>query len=135
MSRSRSGGRFEEFGRVDTEIGESINFDRLAGTDDTSWNKAVPYESDIETVSRLGFKVRSPDGEEWHHVVLAREGDHHVGLCDVRGGSTTTVPASTSALSERRRGPASRRSATSTGGRSGSATSTPPTPPSVATRT
>ncbi|TKX70823.1 SWIM zinc finger family protein [Halorubrum sp. SP9] len=85
MSRSRSGGRFEEFGRVDTEIGESINFDRLAGTDDTSWNKAEPYESDIETVSRLGFKVRSPDGEEWHHVVLAREGDHHVGLCDCKG--------------------------------------------------
>ena len=85
MSRSETRGGLEEFGRVDTQMGESINFDRLAGSDDTSWKKAVPYQSDIEQISRLGYKVRSPDGEEWHHVVLAAEGDHHVGLCDCKG--------------------------------------------------
>ena len=85
MSRADSRSGLEEFGRVDTQIGESINFERLAGTDDTSWKKAVPYESDIETVSRLAFKVKSPEGENWHHVVLAREGDNHVGICDCKG--------------------------------------------------
>lgn len=85
MSRADSRSGLDEFGRVDTQIGESINFDRLAGSEDTSWKKAVPYQSDIEIVSRLGFKVKSPNGEEWHHVVLASEGDHHVGLCDCKG--------------------------------------------------
>ncbi|WP_256402443.1 SWIM zinc finger family protein [Halorubrum salinum] len=85
MSRSESRSRLEAFGRVDTQIGESINFDRLAGSTDTSWTKAVPYQSDIEVISRLGYRVKSPNGEEWHHVVLAREGDHHVGLCDCKG--------------------------------------------------
>lgn len=76
---------FEAAGRVDTQIGESINFERLAGTDDTSWVKAASNGSDIKCVSRLAFKVRSTNGSEWHHVVLAREGDHHVGLCDCKG--------------------------------------------------
>ncbi|WP_199242191.1 hypothetical protein [Halorubrum sp. SD626R] len=80
-----SSSAFEAGGRVDTQIGESINFERLAGTDDTSWKNAVPYESDIQTVSRLAFKVRSPDGEAWHHVILARESGAHVGLCDCKG--------------------------------------------------
>ena len=85
MSQSSTRSGLEEFGRVDTQIGESLNFERLAGSEDTSWKKAVPYKSDIEQISRLGYKVRSPNGEEWHHVVLAAERDHHVGLCDCKG--------------------------------------------------
>lgn len=85
MSQSSTRSGLEEFGRVDTQIGEPLNFERLAGSEDTSWKKAVPYQSDIEQISRLGYKVRSPNGEEWHHVVLAAERDNHVGLCDCKG--------------------------------------------------
>ena len=70
--------------RLDTEIGDRLNFRALAGTDDTSWTKATS-ESDIERLSKLGWKVQSPNGEEWHHVVLARRDGALIGACDCKG--------------------------------------------------
>lgn len=70
--------------RLDTEIGDRLDFGPLAGSDDTSWTKATS-ESEIERLSKIGWSVRSPDGEEWHHVVLARRDGAHVGACDCKG--------------------------------------------------
>ena len=84
MSRAESRG-LNGFNRLDTEVGDRLDFDSLAGTDDTSWTKAVAYQSDIERLSKLGWKVRSPDGDEWHHVVLVRQDGTHVGICDCKG--------------------------------------------------
>lgn len=96
MSRSEARSGLEEFDRVDTEICESINFERFAGTDDTSWNNAVPYESDIEVLSRLGYKIRSPDGKEY----AFNPGD----VADQWATTRESAPATSGSSSRRGRG-------------------------------
>ncbi|TKX84543.1 SWIM zinc finger family protein [Halorubrum sp. SS5] len=71
--------------RLDTEIGDRLEFRDLPDADDTSWLKARPYRSDFERLSKLGWKVRSPEGEEWHHVVLGRKSGGFIGACDCKG--------------------------------------------------
>jgi len=64
--------------------GVPLDFETLAGTDATSWDRADPQGALIESVSRYSYRVTLPDGEESHHVAVAVEDGQHVGLCDCK---------------------------------------------------
>jgi len=61
--------------------GEHLNFDAIAGSDETSWDRADPEAALIESTGRYGYRVTLPDGDA-HLVAVAREDGEHVGTCD-----------------------------------------------------
>ena len=61
--------------------GEPIDFETLAGSEETSWSRADPEAALIESTGRYGYRVTLPDGDA-HLVAVAREDGQHVGTCD-----------------------------------------------------
>ena len=67
---------------VDTSApGSRVDFDVLAGSEETSWSRADPEAALIESTGRYGYRVTLPDGDA-HLVAIAREDGQHVGTCD-----------------------------------------------------
>jgi len=64
--------------------GTPLDFETLAGTDATSWDRADPQGALIESMSRYSYRVTLPDGEESHLVAVAIEDGQHVGTCDCK---------------------------------------------------
>ncbi|GAB7012047.1 hypothetical protein [Halolamina salina] len=64
--------------------GERLDFDEIAGSDQTSWARADPEAALIESTGRYGYRVTLPDGDA-HLVAVAREHGEHVGTCDCEG--------------------------------------------------
>jgi hypothetical protein len=61
--------------------GEPIDFDTLAGSEETSWDRADPAAALIESTGRYGYRVTLPGGDA-HLVAVAREDGQYVGTCD-----------------------------------------------------
>lgn len=64
--------------------GEIVDYDAVAGSEETSWQRADPEAALIESTGRYGYRVTLPDGDA-HLVAVAREDDEHVGTCDCEG--------------------------------------------------
>jgi len=64
--------------------GEIVDFERIAGTESTSWQRADPEAALIESTGRYGFRVTLPGGDA-HLVAAAVDDSQHVGTCDCRG--------------------------------------------------
>jgi len=67
-----------------TAPGESLDFDDLAGTDETSWSRADPEAALIESTGRHGYRVTLRDGADAHLVAVAIDDGQHVGTCDCK---------------------------------------------------
>jgi len=63
--------------------GERLDFDALAGSEETSWSRADPEAALIESTGRYGFRVTLPGGEG-HLVAVAVEDGEYVGTCDCK---------------------------------------------------
>ncbi|WP_435119065.1 SWIM zinc finger family protein [Halolamina sp. C58] len=63
--------------------GERLDFDEIAGTEETSWARADPKAALIESTGRYGFRVTLPDGDG-HLVAVAIEDGEYVGTCDCK---------------------------------------------------
>jgi hypothetical protein len=57
---------------------DTINFRAATGD---SVDRAQPHEALIERLNRYGWRVYLPDGDNVHHVMLARDGTGFVGRC------------------------------------------------------
>jgi len=64
-----------------TAPGEPVDFDDLAGSDETSWIRARPERALIESTGRYGYRVTLRDGDA-HLVAVAVDDGQHVGHCD-----------------------------------------------------
>ncbi|WP_277555016.1 SWIM zinc finger family protein [Halobaculum limi] len=64
--------------------GTPLDFEALAGSDATSWDRADPQGALIESVSRYSYRVTLPDGEDAHLVAIANDDGQHVGTCDCK---------------------------------------------------
>jgi len=64
--------------------GEIVDYDAVAGSEETSWQRADPETALIESTGRYGYRVTLPDGDA-HMVAVARENGEHVGTCDCEG--------------------------------------------------
>lgn len=67
----------------DSAPGERLDFEALAGTDQTSWERADPEKALIEPLGRYGYRVTLPDGDA-HLVAVAVEDGEYVGDCDCK---------------------------------------------------
>jgi len=63
--------------------GERLDFDALAGSEETSWSRADPEAALIESTGRYGFRVTLPGGEG-HLVAVAIDDGEYVGTCDCK---------------------------------------------------
>jgi len=63
--------------------GKPVDFDRLAGSEETSWQRAQPQEALIESTGRYGYRVTLHGGEA-HLVAVAVDDGQHVGQCDCK---------------------------------------------------
>ena len=61
--------------------GEPVDFDMLAGTNETSWERAQPQAALIESTGRYGYRVTLPGGDA-HLVAVAVDDGQYVGCCD-----------------------------------------------------
>jgi len=71
--------------------GELVDFESIAGTESTSWERADPQAALIERTGRYGFRVTLPDGDA-HLVAVAREDGEHVGTCDCKAAEYHDEP-------------------------------------------
>jgi hypothetical protein len=60
---------------------EVLDFESEREKGGDSWERAHPRDALVERMNRYGWRVYLPDGENTHHVVLAREGGKFVGRC------------------------------------------------------
>jgi hypothetical protein len=65
----------------DQAPGEIVDFENVAGSDETSWQRADPEATLIESTGRYGYRVTLPDGDAHLVAVVCEDGDH-VGTCD-----------------------------------------------------
>jgi len=63
--------------------GEPVDYEAIAGTDETSWQRADPEAALIESTGRYGYRVVLPDGDA-HLVAVAIDEGQHVGTCDCK---------------------------------------------------
>ena len=61
--------------------GEPVDLDALAGSDETSWQRAQPQAALIESTGRYGYRVTLPGGDA-HLVAVAVDDGQYVGRCD-----------------------------------------------------
>ncbi|WP_058365739.1 SWIM zinc finger family protein [Haloparvum sedimenti] len=73
-----------EWSTLDSDTGERLDFQRLAGTEETSWQRGEPRAASIKRASRIGWRVALPGGEP-HTVALAIDGGEWTGYCDCKG--------------------------------------------------
>lgn len=64
-----------------TAPGEPVDYEEIAGSDATSWERARPEAALIESTGRYGYRVTLPDGDA-HLVAVAVDDGQHVGQCD-----------------------------------------------------
>ena len=64
--------------------GDPVDFGDLAGSEETSWERADPAAALIESTGRYGYRVTLRGGNA-HLVAVAREDGQYVGTCDCEG--------------------------------------------------